>query len=92
VKKKNDRIDTSKICDCLRCDFLPERHMASTAIRERRRTLRYPNLLVRQMVQMKIKINTLQCQSRDVGRGKKAGGLPDSRRSRAAEFSTSRDE
>jgi transposase len=41
AKKKNDRIDASKICDCLRCDFLPESHMASTAIRERRRTLRY---------------------------------------------------
>jgi transposase len=33
--------------------------MASTAIRERRRTLRYRNLLVRQMVQMKIKISAL---------------------------------
>jgi hypothetical protein len=32
---------------------------ASTAIRERRRTLRYRNLLVRQMVQMKIKISAL---------------------------------
>jgi len=52
AKKKNDRIDASKICDCLRCDFLPERYMAPTAIRERRRTLRYRNLLVRQMVQM----------------------------------------
>jgi transposase len=40
VKKKNDRIDASKICDCLRCDFLPECYMASTALRERRRTLR----------------------------------------------------
>ena len=59
AKKKNDRIDASKICDCLRCDFLPESHMASTAIRERRRTLRYRNLLVRQMVQMKIKISAL---------------------------------
>ena len=59
AKKKNDRIDASKICDCLRCDFLPECHMASTAIRERRRTLRYRNLLVRQMVQMKIKISAL---------------------------------
>src|ERR1700683_3341976 len=59
AKKKNDRIDASKICDCLRCDFLPESHMASTAIRERRRTLRYRNLLVRQMVQMKIKISSL---------------------------------
>ena len=58
-KEKNDRIDASKICDCLRCDFLPECYMASTAIRERRRTLRYRNLLVRQMVQMKIKISAL---------------------------------
>jgi len=33
--------------------------MASTAIRERRRTLRYGNLLERQMVQMKIKISAL---------------------------------
>ena len=33
--------------------------MASTAIRERRRTLRYRNLLVRQMVQMKTKISAL---------------------------------
>src|SRR5947209_12293584 len=40
-KKKNDRIDAGKIADCLRCDFLPECHMASTEIRDRRRTLRY---------------------------------------------------
>jgi transposase len=59
AKKKNDRIDANKICDCLRCDFLPESYMAPTAIRERRRTLRYRNLLVRQMVQMKIKISML---------------------------------
>jgi transposase len=59
AKKKNDRIDASKICDCLRCDFLPECYMAATAIRERRRTLRYRNLLVRQMVQMKNKISGL---------------------------------
>jgi len=58
AKKKNDRVDASKICDCLRCDFLPECYMASTAIRERRRTLRYRNLLVRQMVQMKNKTGT----------------------------------
>jgi transposase len=55
-EKKNDRIDASKICDCLRCDFLPECYMAPTALRERRRTLRYRNLLVRQMVQTKNKI------------------------------------
>jgi transposase len=59
AKKKNDRIDANKICDCLRCDFLPECYMASTAIRERRRTLRYRTLLVRQMVQMKNKIGML---------------------------------
>jgi transposase len=59
AKKKNDRIDANKICDCLRCDFLPECYMAPTAIRERRRTLRYRNLLVRQIVQMKIKISSL---------------------------------
>ena len=59
AKKKNDRVDARKICDSLRCDFLPQCYMARTAIRERRRTLRYRNLLVRQMVQMKIKISTL---------------------------------
>jgi len=59
AKKKNDRIDANKICDCLRCDFLPESYMAPTAIRERRRTLRYRSLLVRQMVQMKNKIGML---------------------------------
>jgi len=59
AKKKNDRSDAGKLCDCLRCDFLPECYLAPTAIRERRRTLRYRNLLVRQMVQMKIKISSL---------------------------------
>src|ERR1700753_3710968 len=32
AKKKNDTIDAGKIADCLRCDFLPERHMASREI------------------------------------------------------------
>ena len=59
AKKKNDCLDASKIADCLRCDFLPESYMASTEIRERRRTLRYRNLLVHQMVQMKNKIAVL---------------------------------
>src|SRR5262249_33175411 len=59
AKRKNDRIDANKICDCLRCDFLPECYMAPTPIRERRRILRYRNLLVRQMVQMKIKTGSL---------------------------------
>ena len=59
AKRKNDRIDANKICDCLRCDFLPQCYMAPKAIRERRRTLRYRNLLVRQMAQMKIKTGSL---------------------------------
>jgi len=36
AKKKNDRIDAGKIADCLRCDFLPECHMISAEIRDRR--------------------------------------------------------
>jgi transposase len=56
AKKKNDRIDANKIADCLRCDFLPECHMSSQAIRDRRRTLRYRSLVVKQMVQMKNRV------------------------------------
>ncbi|HEY1963365.1 MAG TPA: IS110 family transposase [Acidobacteriaceae bacterium] len=59
AKKKNDKIDASKIADCLRCDFLPECHMATTEIRDRRRMLRYRNLVVRQMVQMKNRVSGL---------------------------------
>jgi len=53
AKRKNDKIDASKIADCLRCDFLPECYMTSTEICDRRRTLRYRGLLEKQMVQMK---------------------------------------
>jgi transposase len=59
AKKKNDRIDAGKIADCLRCDFLPKCHMVSTAIRDRRRTLRYRHLLVRQMLEMKNRVSGL---------------------------------
>ena len=59
AKKKNDRIDAGKIAECLRCNFLPECHMVSTEIRDRRRTLRYRHLLVRQMVQMKNRVSGL---------------------------------
>jgi transposase len=55
-KKKNDRVDAAKIADLLRCDLLPECYMAPVELRERRRTLRYRNLLVRQSVQMKNKM------------------------------------
>jgi transposase len=59
AKKKNDRIDAGKLADCLRCDFLPECHMAPAEIRDRRRTLRYRQLLVHQMVQVKNRISGL---------------------------------
>jgi transposase len=59
AKRKNDKIDAAKIADCLRCDFLPECHMAPTAIRDRRRILRYRNLVQRQAVQMKNRISGL---------------------------------
>jgi transposase len=59
AKRKNDKIDAGKIADCLRCDFLPECYMTSTEIRDRRRTLRYRGLLVKQMVQMKNRISGL---------------------------------
>jgi len=55
AKKKNDCIDARKLADCLRCDFLPECYMAPKEVRERRRVLRYRNLLVRQAVQLKNK-------------------------------------
>src|SRR5215469_13392833 len=59
AKKKNDRVDAGKIADCLRCDFLPECHMVSTAIRDRRRVLRYRNLVIKQSVQMKNRVSGL---------------------------------
>ena len=59
AKRKNDRIDAAKIADCLRCDFLPECHIASTEIRDRRRALRYRSLLLKQRVQMKNRVSGL---------------------------------
>jgi len=59
AKRKNDRLDAAKITDYLRCDILPECHMASTEIRDRRRVLRYRNLVIRQSVQMKNRVSGL---------------------------------
>ncbi|MGA2852494.1 MAG: hypothetical protein ABSE46_26105 [Terracidiphilus sp.] len=59
AKKKDDRIDAGKIANCLRCDFLPEWHIASTEIRDRSRVLRYRTLVVKQMVQMKNRVSGL---------------------------------
>ena len=53
AKKKNDEVDARMIADLLRCNLLPECYMAPSEFRERRRTLRYRNLLVRQGTQMK---------------------------------------
>jgi transposase len=58
-KKKNDRLDASKICDLLRCDLLPRCYLAPPAMRDLRRVLRYRNLLVREAVRMKNKISGL---------------------------------
>ena len=55
AKKKNDRIDAATLADCLRCGFFPESYLAPREIRELRRRLRYRNLLVRQLVQLKNK-------------------------------------
>src|SRR5260370_30518409 len=59
AKKKNDKIDAGKIAHCLRCDFLPECHIVSTEIRDRRRTLRCRHLLAPHMLKMKHKVSVL---------------------------------
>jgi transposase len=58
-KRKNDRVDARKISDLLRCDYFPECHMAAPEVRDRRRVLRFRNLLVRQAVRMKNKVSGL---------------------------------
>jgi transposase len=58
-KKKNDRVDAGKIADLLRCDLLPECYMAPSETRERRRVLRYRNLIVGEATRMKNKISGL---------------------------------
>jgi hypothetical protein len=57
--KKHDKIDAAEIADCPRWNFLPECHMASTEIRDRRRVLRHRNLLVKQMVHMRNLVSEL---------------------------------
>src|SRR4029079_660916 len=59
AKRKNDKLDASKIAACLRCDFLPESYMIPTEMRDRRRFLRYRNLVLRQSVQMKNRVSGL---------------------------------
>ena len=59
AKKKNDRLDATKISDLLRCNLLPRCYVAPPALRELRRVLRYRNLLVGEAVRMKNKISGL---------------------------------
>lgn len=58
-KRKNDCVDARTIADLLRCDYFPECHMAAPEVRDRRRVLRFRNLLVRQAVGMKNKVSGL---------------------------------
>ncbi len=59
AKKKNDKVDARTISDLLRCNLIPECHMASEEIRELRRMLRYRNLIVREATRMKNKMSGL---------------------------------
>jgi transposase len=43
AKRKNERMNGREIAHCLRCDLLPECHMTSIEIRDRRQTLRHWN-------------------------------------------------
>jgi transposase len=62
-KKKNDTVDARKLADLLRCDFFPECYIAERNIRDRRRVLRYRNLLVHQAVRMKNRVSALLMES-----------------------------
>ena len=52
-KKKSDRLDAQTLANLLRCNLFPSCYMASSEIRSLRRVLRYRNMVVRQMKQMK---------------------------------------
>jgi len=58
-KKKNDCVDARTLADLLRCNLLPECYMAPSQTRERRRILRYRNLVVREATRMKNRISGL---------------------------------
>lgn len=52
-KKKSDQLDARKIADLLRADLFPDVYVACPQVRELRQTLRYRNLLVREIVRFK---------------------------------------
>lgn len=62
-KRKNDTLDARKIADLLRCDYFPECHMVSRELQDRRRVLRYRNLVVRQAVRMKNRMSSLMMET-----------------------------
>ena len=62
-KRKNDTVDARKIADLLRCDYFPECHMVCRELRNRRRVLRYRNLLVRQTVQMRNRVSAMMMET-----------------------------
>jgi transposase len=62
-KRKNDTLDARKLADLLRCDYFPECHMVSRDLRDRRRALRYRNLVVRQTVRMKNRMSALMMET-----------------------------
>lgn len=62
-KRKNDTLDARKIANLLRCDYFPECHMVSRELRDRRRVLRYRNLVVRQTVRMKNRMSSLMMET-----------------------------
>jgi hypothetical protein len=62
-KRKNDEIDAQKLADLLRCNYFPERHLASREVRDRRRALGYRNMLVRQSTQTKNKMAGMLMES-----------------------------
>jgi transposase len=68
-KRKNDTLDAHKIADLLRCDYFPECHMVSQALRDRRRALRYRNLVVRQVVRLKNRTSSLLMETGDTAQG-----------------------
>ena len=62
-KRKNDTLDARKISDLLRCDYFPECPMVGRELRDRRRVLRYRNLVVRQAVRMKNRMGSLMMET-----------------------------
>ena len=53
TKKKSDQLDVRKIAELLRANLFPDVYVASPQVRELGQTLRYGNLLVREILHFK---------------------------------------